>query len=107
VTHTLLPIVALDDVFDVATFGIILSFAGGWWRTWLPEPVGFLLFTLLKVPPFAGFLAVPAIDAIEPLWIVWAIVLGGLGAALEAYVAVALRIAGRATGGRPHEQEDR
>ena len=28
-------------------------------------------------------------------------VVGGLGAALEAYVAVALRIAGRATGGRP------
>jgi H+/Cl- antiporter ClcA len=61
--------------------------------------VGFLLFTLLKVPPFAGFLAVPAIGAIEPLWIVWAIVLGALGAALAAYVAVALRIAGRAMGG--------
>jgi len=62
--------------------------------------IGFLLFTLLKVPPFAGFLAVPAIGAIELLWIVYAIVLGGLGAALEAYVAVALRIAGRATRGR-------
>jgi len=61
--------------------------------------VGFLLFTLLKVPPFAGFLAVPAIGAIEPLWIVWAIVLGALGAALAAYVAVALQIAGRAMGG--------
>jgi H+/Cl- antiporter ClcA len=61
--------------------------------------VGFLLFTLLKVPPFAGFLAVPAIGAIEPVWIVWAIVLGALGAALAAYVAVALRIAGRAMGG--------
>jgi hypothetical protein len=60
---------------------------------------GFLLFTLLKVPPFAGFLAVPAIGAIEPLWMVWAIVLGTLGAALEAHVAVVLRLEAGPRGG--------
>ncbi len=31
VTRTLLPIVAIDDVFAVATFGIILSFAGAYY----------------------------------------------------------------------------
>jgi H+/Cl- antiporter ClcA len=60
--------------------------------------VGFLLFTLLKVPPFAGFLAVPHISSIEPIWVAWAIALGMLGSLLAAYIAIAFRVAGKLMG---------
>jgi H+/Cl- antiporter ClcA len=60
--------------------------------------VGFLIFALLKVPAFAGFLAVPHISTIEPIWVAWAIALGVLGALLAAYIAVALRVTGRIMG---------
>jgi H+/Cl- antiporter ClcA len=60
--------------------------------------VGFLLFALLKVPPFAGFLAVPPISVIETNWVLWAIVLGALGAVLAAYIAIAFRTADKIMG---------
>lgn len=60
--------------------------------------VGFLLFALLKVPAFAGFLAVPPIDTIETNWVVWAIALGALGAVLAAYIAITFRVAGKLMG---------
>lgn len=60
--------------------------------------VGFLLFTLLNVPPFAGFLAVPPISTIEANWVIWAIALGALGAVLAAYAAIAFRAAGKLMG---------
>jgi H+/Cl- antiporter ClcA len=60
--------------------------------------VGFLLFTLLNVPPFAGFLAVPPIGSIETNWVLWAIALGALGAVLAAYVAIAFHAAGKLMG---------
>lgn len=60
--------------------------------------VGFLLFALLNVPAFAGFLAVPSINAIETSWVVWSIALGALGAVLAAYIAIAFRVAGKLMG---------
>jgi H+/Cl- antiporter ClcA len=60
--------------------------------------VGFLLFALLKVPPFAGSLAAPPISVIETNWVLWAIALGALGALLAAYIAIAFRAAGKLMG---------
>jgi H+/Cl- antiporter ClcA len=60
--------------------------------------VGFLLFALLDIQSFAGMLALPSIDSIEVSWILWAVVLGALGALLAAYIAVVFRIAGKLMG---------
>ena len=57
--------------------------------------VGFLLFAILKVPPFAGFLAdgVPVELTINLAF--WAIALGVLGALLALYTGAAMRVVGR------------
>ncbi len=58
--------------------------------------VGFLLFALLGVKPFAGFLDVGSVSAITLPWVIWAIVLGLVGVLLALYTAVVLRVSGRA-----------
>lgn len=58
--------------------------------------VGFLLFALLGVPPFAGFLNVGSVSAITLEWVIWAIVLGLAGVLLALYIGVAIRVIGRA-----------
>ncbi len=60
--------------------------------------VGFILFTLLNVPPFAGLLAVPHVSTIKPIWVIWAIILGILGTLLAVYIASAFRIAEKLMG---------
>jgi H+/Cl- antiporter ClcA len=60
--------------------------------------LGFILFTVLNVPPFAGFLAVPHISYIEPIWVVWSVLLGIIGALLAAYVAIAFSMADKSMG---------
>jgi hypothetical protein len=56
--------------------------------------VGFLLFTLLKVPPFSGFLDLAEEDVLTLGWIVWALGLGVLGAFIAAYIGVAFQVFG-------------
>ncbi len=58
--------------------------------------VGFLLFALVGVKPFAGFLDVGTVSTITPGWIIWSIVLGLVGVLLALYTALALRVIGRA-----------
>ncbi len=57
--------------------------------------VGFLVFALLGIPAFAGFLNVGAPAGITLVWVVWAVALGLLGALLALYIAIAVRGAGR------------
>lgn len=58
--------------------------------------VGFLLFALLGVRPFAGFLNVGSVPVVTLPYVLWAIVLGLVGVLLALYTAVALRISERA-----------
>ena len=60
--------------------------------------VGFLLFALLGVPAFAGYLNVGQPVGISPIWVVWAIALGLIGAVLAAYIGIAFRVFGRIMG---------
>jgi len=64
----------------------------------LAGAVGFLLFTLLKVPPFAGLLDLGEQDVLTLGWIAWALVLGVLGALIGAYIGVAFQVFGKLMG---------
>ncbi|MFN8482351.1 MAG: chloride channel protein [Anaerolineae bacterium] len=57
--------------------------------------IGFLLFTLLKVPPFAGFLDVGEPGGLTVGYAVWAIGLGIVGAILAAYIGIAFQVLGK------------
>ncbi|MFN8471068.1 MAG: chloride channel protein [Anaerolineae bacterium] len=60
--------------------------------------IGFLLFTLLKVPPFAGFLDVGEPPTLTLGDAVWAVGLGVLGAILAAYIGIAFQVFGKLMG---------
>ena len=60
--------------------------------------IGFLLFTLLKVPPFAGTLDLAEQDVLSLVWIIWAIALGVLGAVIAAYIRFAFQTFGKLMG---------
>jgi H+/Cl- antiporter ClcA len=60
--------------------------------------VGFLLFALLGVPAFAGFLDIGQPAGISLAWATWAIGLGLLGALLAAYTGIAFKVLGRIMG---------
>ncbi|MFN8497189.1 MAG: chloride channel protein [Anaerolineae bacterium] len=60
--------------------------------------IGFLLFALLKVPPFAGFLEVGEPSGLTVGYAVWAIGLGVLGAILAAYIGIAFQVFGKIMG---------
>jgi H+/Cl- antiporter ClcA len=60
--------------------------------------VGYLLFALLRVPPFAGFLALDQPDALSPGLVLWALALGAAGAVVAAYIGIAFRVFGRLMG---------
>ena len=57
--------------------------------------VGFLLFALLGVPPFANFLNVGTVTDLSLGLVAWALVLGLVGALLAVYAALAFRLLGR------------
>mgnify|MGYP001285253855 CR=1 FL=1 len=57
--------------------------------------VGFLLFAIVGVEPFAGFLAVGSVSGITLAWIVWAIALGLIGVLLALYTRAALGVSDR------------
>lgn len=56
--------------------------------------VGYLLFTLLEVPPFAGFLFEGEPVTLNLQMVFWAIVLGVVGGAVAVYVGAAMRVVG-------------
>lgn len=56
--------------------------------------VGYLLFTLLNVPPFAGFLFEGEPVTLNLVMVFWAIVLGAIGGAVAFYIGAAMRVAG-------------
>lgn len=57
--------------------------------------VGYLIFTLLKVPPFASFLYEGEPVTLNLLMVVWAIGLGIVGGLLAIYTSIAMRTIGR------------
>jgi H+/Cl- antiporter ClcA len=57
--------------------------------------VGYLLFALLNVPPFADFLDVGDSVDLSLALVLWAILLGILGAMLAVYTGVAMRVIGQ------------
>ena len=57
--------------------------------------VGFLLFSLLGVPPFAGFLNVGTVTDLSINSVIWALALGLVGALLAIYTGIAFRVLGR------------
>jgi H+/Cl- antiporter ClcA len=57
--------------------------------------IGFLLFVLLQVPAFAGFLNVGEPAKLTVEWIVWAIGLGVIGAIVATYIGVAFQVFGK------------
>ena len=57
--------------------------------------VGFLLFALLGIPPFAGFLNVGTVTDLSLGLVVWALVLGLVGAVVAVYIGLAFRVLGR------------
>lgn len=57
--------------------------------------VGFLLFTLLGVPPFADFLNVGTVTDLSLGLVAWALVLGLVGALMAIYTGLAFRTLGR------------
>jgi H+/Cl- antiporter ClcA len=66
--------------------------------------IGFLVFALLGIPAFAGFLNIGQPVSFAPGWVLWAVGLGLLGALLALYMAVVVRGAARLMGrfdGRP------
>jgi Kef-type K+ transport system membrane component KefB len=70
VTRALLPIVAIDDVFAVATFGIILSFAGAYYSG---EELAIIdpfieIFASFIVGGLFGFFGYFILRAIHSLW---------------------------------------
>jgi H+/Cl- antiporter ClcA len=60
--------------------------------------VGFLIFALLRVPPFAGALQEGQPFDLSVSLVIWAIAMGLVGALLAAYTAIAMRVAGRLMG---------
>ena len=58
--------------------------------------VGFLIFALLGIPPFANFLNVGTVTDLSLVLVAWALVLGFLGALMAVYAALAFRTLGRA-----------
>lgn len=56
--------------------------------------VGYLLFTLLNVPPFAGFLFEGEPVTLNLYMVFWAIILGIIGGAVAVYIGAAMRGAG-------------
>jgi Kef-type K+ transport system membrane component KefB len=70
VTRTLMPIVAIDDVFAVATFGVILSFAGAYYSG---EDLTFIdpfieIFASIVVGGLFGFLGYFILRSIRSIW---------------------------------------
>lgn len=69
-TRTLMPIVAIDDVFAVATFGVILSFAGAFYSG---EELTFIdpfieIFASIVVGGLFGFLGYFILRSIRSIW---------------------------------------
>ena len=56
--------------------------------------VGYLLFTLLNVPPFAGFLFEGEPVTLNMQMVLWAIILGAIGGAVAVYIGAAMRVVG-------------
>lgn len=56
--------------------------------------VGYLLFTLLNVPPFAGFLFEGEPVILNLSMVLWAIVFGVIGGAMAIYIGAAMRFMG-------------
>jgi len=59
--------------------------------------VGYLIFTLLKVPPFAGYLFEGELTTLDVSMVIWAIGLGLAGGLLAVYTGFAMRTIGRAS----------
>ena len=57
--------------------------------------IGFLLFAILQVPAFAGFLNAGEPATLTVGWAIWAIGLGIIGAILAAYIGIAFQVFGR------------
>ena len=58
--------------------------------------VGYLIFTLLKIPPFAGYLFEGKLTTLDVSMVIWAIGLGLAGGLLAIYTGIAMRTIGRA-----------
>ncbi len=59
--------------------------------------IGFMFFTLLKLPVFAKYLAFAPISQLTLPYVVYAVLLGVLGALVAIFVALAFRVAGAVT----------
>ncbi|MBK8048115.1 MAG: chloride channel protein, partial [Anaerolineales bacterium] len=68
----------------------------GW--TLVGGTVGYLVLTLLHIPPFAGYFDVGALNELTPVYILYAVIFGIGGAILALWTGVSLRIAGRVMG---------
>jgi H+/Cl- antiporter ClcA len=60
--------------------------------------IGFLVFALLGIPAFAGFLNVGAPVGISVVWVIWALGLGLAGAIVAIYIALVVRAGKRFMG---------
>jgi H+/Cl- antiporter ClcA len=56
--------------------------------------VGFSVYALLGLTPFASFIAFPPVQTLEPIYFVWAIALGCLGTLLAVITGIGMRVFG-------------
>jgi H+/Cl- antiporter ClcA len=57
--------------------------------------LGYLMFALLKIPPFAGFLNLGQINSLNLAEVAWAVVLGIISAALALFISASFKIVGQ------------
>src|SRR5215471_12197139 len=64
--------------------------------TWnlLAGVIGFSVYQLLGLSAFASFIAFPPIETLEPIYFVWAIVLGVLGTLVAVVTGIGMRVCG-------------
>lgn len=94
---------AYNGIIGNSVFTAVLSFESSGGKNGLPAlaanlaagSVGYLIFRLIGVPPFAGVLNEGGVTDLTVGLVVWAIALGLLGALLAIYIGAAMRVAGR------------
>ncbi len=95
---------AYNGIIGNSVFTAVLSFETSGGKDGLPAlaanlaagAVGYLIFRLFGVPPFAGVLEEGSVTEMSVELVLWAIGLGLLGSLLAVYVGVAKTVAGKA-----------
>ncbi len=69
-----------------------------WFLGWnlLAGVIGFFVFILLGLNPFLSSIVLPSLQSLDPVYIIYAIIMGILGALLALFIAISVQAFGRA-----------